>query len=111
MSSCENRSWNYVPDGRSLQPVLKGNTTPWRNAVLLEGRHKPAYSGIRTITTTQRKYVEYESGPRELYMLGADPYELSNRYRATTPPISLTSRLKALKSCAGAGCRTAENGR
>jgi N-acetylglucosamine-6-sulfatase len=111
VSSCDNRSWNYIPDGRSLRPVLKGNTTPWRNAVLLERRQKPAYSGIRTITTTQRKYVEYESGPRELYMLGADPYELSNRYRATTPPISLTSRLKALKSCAGAGCRTAENGR
>jgi N-acetylglucosamine-6-sulfatase len=109
VSSCDKEGWNYIPDGRSLRPVLEGNTTPWRNAVLLEGRHKPAYTGIRTITT-QRKYVEYASGPRELYKLEADPYELSNRYRATTPPIDLASRLKALESCAGAGCRTAENG-
>jgi N-acetylglucosamine-6-sulfatase len=110
VSSCDKEGWNYIPDGRSLRPVLEGNTTPWRNAVLLEGRHKPAYTGIRTITTTQRKYVEYASGPRELYKLVADPYELSNRYKATTPPIDLDSRLKALESCAGAGCRTAENG-
>ena len=111
-SPCNKRSWSYVPDGRSLRPVLKGNPTTWRNAVLLEGRHKPAYRGIRTITTThQRKYVEYASGPRELYKLGTDPYELSNRYNATTRPTVLASRLKALKTCAGKGCRAAENGR
>jgi N-acetylglucosamine-6-sulfatase len=100
----------YV-DGRSLRPVLKGNATPWRNAILLEGRHRPAYKGIRTITTTQRKYVEYASGPKELYKVGADPYELSNRYPAEKPSAGLVSRLDALKTCAGMGCRAAEDGR
>ena len=57
----------YV-DGRSLRPVLEGNATTWRNAILLEGTenttYAPAYRGIRTVSTdttgTERKYVEYE---------------------------------------------------
>jgi N-acetylglucosamine-6-sulfatase len=109
------QNWTYVPDGRSLKPVLEGNATPWRNAILLEAaaEYSPAYYGIRTVnsaTTTEGKYVEYEGGARELYDLGADPYELTNRYNATAPPSDLASRLKALKSCAGNGCFTAENG-
>ena len=65
----------YV-DGRSLLPVLTGGaTTPWRTAILIEGRKYSAdpeipvdinYSGVRTSTS---KYVEYEGGFRELYDL------------------------------------------
>ena len=95
-------------DGRSLRPVIKGNSTTWRSAVLLEAsRHgSPAYYGIRT--SSGSKYVEYEGGLRELYQLGADPYELSNKYDAAAPPAALASRLQALKECAAESCRTAE---
>jgi N-acetylglucosamine-6-sulfatase len=105
-------------DGRSLRPLLKGSTaTTWRTAFLLErGIHpypgisqdaKPLY-GIRT--NDGRKYVEYSGGFRELYDLETDPYELDNFYDATSPPVDLARRLEALKRCAGATCRAAEDG-
>jgi N-acetylglucosamine-6-sulfatase len=104
----------YV-DGRSLRPLLEGSVTSWRSAILLEGREGPwthaasSYHGIRT--SAGKKYVAYENGFRELYYLNADPYELTNRYDVFTPPTNLATRLKALKGCAGDGCRTAEDGR
>jgi N-acetylglucosamine-6-sulfatase len=104
----------YV-DGRSLKPVLKGNATAWRSAILLEAArndvfapHSPAYRGIRTSGGT--KYVEYASGNKEFYHLGRDPYELTNRYPAARPSAGLVSRLHALKTCAGNRCRAVENG-
>jgi N-acetylglucosamine-6-sulfatase len=99
----------YV-DGRSLQPVLKGNTTAWRSAILLEAAasYSPAYRGIRT--SDGRKYVEYADGRRELYQLGRDPYELRDYYDPSSPPSTLAKRLKKLRSCAATSCRTAENG-
>ena len=86
----------YV-DGRSLLPVLTGGaTTPWRTAILIEGRKYSAdpeipvdinYSGVRTSTS---KYVEYEGGFRELYDLspGADPNELTNTYYSAAPTVA-----------------------
>src|SRR5829696_2147786 len=112
-SPCNTQNYSYVPDGRSLRPVLKGNATAWRSAVLLEAHHTPeggatpAASGIRTSGT---KYVEYAGGKRELYFLGHDPYELMNTYPAAKPSARLVSRLHALRTCAGGGCRVAENG-
>ena len=98
----------YV-DGRSLKPVLNGNPTAWRSAVLLEAaRHfSPAYRGIRTSGGT--KYVEYSGGAREFYKLDRDPYELNDRYPAARPSAGLVSRLHALKTCKADGCRAAEN--
>jgi N-acetylglucosamine-6-sulfatase len=114
---CDNQNWRYVPDGRSLLPVLKGNATNWRSAVLLEGHQGPwkhavaAYAGIRTVGAhEERKYLEYETGERELYYLGANPHELNNRYPATMPPAELVTRLQALKTCAADSCRAAEDG-
>jgi N-acetylglucosamine-6-sulfatase len=100
---------NYV-DGRSLQPVLKGNTTAWRSAILLEAaaRYSPAYRGIRT--SDGRKYVEYAGGKGELYHLDRDPYELRDSYDPNNPPATLAKRLKKLRSCAAESCRAAENG-
>jgi N-acetylglucosamine-6-sulfatase len=99
----------YV-DGRSLQPVLEGNSTAWRSAILLEAaaNYSPAYRGIRT--SDGRKYVEYASGKRELYNLGRDPYELRDSYDPNNPPATLAKRLKKLRSCAAASCLAAENG-
>src|SRR5215204_690482 len=108
-STCDTQNWSYVPDGRSLKPVLQGNATAWRSAVLLEAHQgpwtyaAPTSSGIRTVNTstiTTRKYVEYEGGAREFYNLESDPYELTNKYNATSPPAGLASRLEALKTCA-----------
>ena len=109
---CNTQNYSYVADGRSLGPVLNGNASAWRSAVLLEAHHTPeggatpAYSGIRTSGT---KYVEYAGGKRELYFLGHDPYELRSKYPAAKPSAGLVSRLQALKTCAGVDCRAAEN--
>jgi len=112
---CATQNYSYVPDGRSLLPVLDGSVTGWRSAVLLEAaaNFSPAYYGIRTISTNgipKRKYVEYAGGTKELYDLDPDPYELTNTYNPTTPPSDLVSRLQALKSCKGSTCFTTENG-
>ena len=114
-SPCDTQNWSYVPDGRSLLPVLDGSVTRWRSTILAEAaaNYSPAYEGVRTISTggiPKRKYVEYSSGVKELYNLDTDPYELANSYNPTTPPTDLVSRLQALKSCAGIRCFTAENG-
>ena len=105
-------------DGRSLRPLLEGSTvTTWRTAFLLERGIRPyagisedaePFYGIRT--SAGRKYVEYSGGFREFYDLNTDPYELLNSYDATSPPVDLATRLEALKDCAGATCRVAEDG-
>jgi N-acetylglucosamine-6-sulfatase len=105
----------YV-DGRSLEPVVKGTSTSWRSAILLEAaeRHSydrrlsPGYYGI--LTSDGKKYLEYASGHRELYNLAADPYELSNNYNSAALPSDLATRLQALKVCAGDTCYQAEGG-
>lgn len=98
-------------DGRSLLPVLEGNATSWRSAVLLEKRHKTRQeqSFFGVLTSEPRKYVAYRNGERELYNLRRDPYELKNTY-SDRPPADLKVRLKDLKKCAGATCRSAEGG-
>jgi N-acetylglucosamine-6-sulfatase len=96
----------YV-DGRSLRPVLEGSATTWRTSILLELRK--TIFGIRT--SDGRKYIEYGDGFKEYYDLNADPYELRNLvYYGEVPPTDLRTRLQALRGCAGATCRTAEDG-
>jgi len=112
-------------DGRSLKPLLTSSPpTSWRSAFLVEHRRSPEeYAYVRAIPnysairTARYNYVEYGTGERELYDLDADPTELTNIYNSASPALisSLSSRLDALKSCAGAdtsatSCRTAEDG-
>jgi hypothetical protein len=95
--------------------LLRDEDPSWRSAVLLEGfgqnnrkRSLPAYQAIRTET---HKYVEYDTGDKELYDLEADPYELDNVCESADPFLvaDLKTRLEALRSCTGDGCRKAED--
>jgi N-acetylglucosamine-6-sulfatase len=107
-------------DGRSLSPLLSASPpTSWRTAFLVEHRRSaeeygyvsaiPNYDAVRT---SQYHYVEYATGEKELYDLIADPTELTSIHASASPALlsNLKARLDALKTCAGAGCKTAENG-
>ncbi|GAB4547310.1 MAG: hypothetical protein Fur002_23170 [Anaerolineales bacterium] len=70
-------------DGMDLTPLLTDPSAAWRKALLLEhwrteegvGSIIPNYYAIRSESW---KYVEYETGEKELYDLVHDPYELQN---------------------------------
>jgi N-acetylglucosamine-6-sulfatase len=108
-------------DGRSLKPLLTTSSpASWRTAFLVEHRRSaeeqedvriiPNYDAVRT---SRYNYVEYPTtGEKELYDLKTDPYELRNIYASAPPTLlsDLQTRLDALKSCAGAECKRAENG-
>ena len=94
-------------DGRSLLPLLNGNTpTSWRNQLHLE--NPGSYYVIRT---ERYKYVEWDDGDIELYDLQNDPYELQSIHADADPALveDLKAKLEALKSCAGQSCREAED--
>ncbi len=72
-------------DGTNLLPLLRDDPAlAWRDAILIEhwptgegfGDTIPTFYGIRTETW---KYVEYDTGEKELYDLVNDPYEMENQ--------------------------------
>ncbi len=98
-----------VMDGQSLTPLLGegAETQNWRNDFLVEiFRHlPPSQNGdvILALRTEHEVYVEYRSGPRELYDLRTDPYQLESLY-ATADPIhiaELSHRLAELAVSTG----------
>ena len=99
---------DFLADGRSLAPLLRGEDPPWRSAVLLEKLGRGAFEGIRTET---HKYVEYDNGKKELYDLEADPYELESLHERGAPSLleDLKAQLDALRSCSEEECRGAED--
>lgn len=62
-------------NGRSIIPLLGYENADWRSDFLLE--HLQAYH-VTAVRNMQMKYVEHETGERELYDLEKDPYELNN---------------------------------
>lgn len=98
------------PDGRSLVPLLRGAVPPdWRRDALFEHWPEdeldiPEWQALRT---PERLYVEYATGERELYDIGADPYQLDSLVRAAPAAelARLGARLAALRKCRGEGCR------
>jgi len=102
-------------DGRSLGPLLRGESVPWRTATLIEHRQIPAavydfprYDAVHT--DTRRLYVDWpETAECELYDGTSDPWQASNVCAARPVEVaSLQARLVALKECAGAACSVAE---
>jgi N-acetylglucosamine-6-sulfatase len=100
-------------DGRSLVPLLRASPpAQWRTVLLVEYNSTsgiiPTYQAIRARDTL---YVEYSGGSRELYDLIGDPFELQNKAASAPAAViaSLRARLAALKQCAAASCRTADN--
>jgi N-acetylglucosamine-6-sulfatase len=113
-------------DGRSLLPFARD---PHRRSsrALLHETAGPGYTpardhdageagpvrqvlSYRAVRTTRWLYVEYSGGPRELYDLRRDPYELrsldgSAGHRHVR--IALQRVLRRLVSCSGASCRAA----
>jgi hypothetical protein len=87
---------------------LRGEDPPWRSVVLLEKFGGGEYKGVRTET---HKYVEYSDGPKELYDLEADPYELDSLHESADPSLleDLKAKLDVLKNCSNKGCQEAED--
>ncbi len=98
-----------VMDGQSLAPLLGegGGDANWRTDFLVElYRHlPPAQNGdvIRALRTEHEVYVEYRSGPRELYDLRTDPFQLQNAYATADPArvAVLSARLAELAASRG----------
>jgi arylsulfatase A-like enzyme len=132
------RGTTTVPqDGRSLLPLLKGGgPANWRQSFQAErGPNDTASIFLRTeetgsqvelgdaaerfpgtgwnaIRTARWKYVEWETGERELYDLGGDPYEMTNLLFSggdTTAAPALETRLHQLMTCAGPQCSEVED--
>jgi arylsulfatase A-like enzyme len=93
-----------VMDGQALTPLLGAgaDTQDWRKDFLVElYRHlPPSQNGdvIKALRTEHEVYVEYQSGPRELYDLRTDPYQLQNVYATADPAhiAQLSQRLAEL---------------
>ena len=130
MSRSRRRSFPFWrPDGRSLVPLLQGQSpSVWRQAVLLEQMRGPVsplapvlrdrqfeppdtadlatggnYPGHNGYRSASYKYVEYDTGERELYFLGPDPDEMENRAAAASP-IFLAAASTYLSGLTASGC-------
>ncbi|OGG02225.1 hypothetical protein A2W14_02530 [Candidatus Gottesmanbacteria bacterium RBG_16_37_8] len=69
------------PDGLSLVPLLRGQSTLNRNGLLIRwAAQDPAYNipAFWGIIKWNWKYMELETGEKELYNRLTDPYELNN---------------------------------
>ena len=67
----------------------------------------PSYFGFQTPTY---KYVEYQTAEKELYVLTADPFELTNQasHVASAVAKALGDYVRTLDTCTGDVCRSAE---
>jgi arylsulfatase A-like enzyme len=88
-------------EGRSLLPLLRGESPAWRDEVcMLYDMYHGALGRMRMARTREWKLVEHaeEGGAHELYHLAADPGEERNLYgdpNADAARDELTARLRA----------------
>jgi N-acetylglucosamine-6-sulfatase len=96
-------------DGSSLLPLLADPRLEWGRDLLIEGPEGFNVTSFEALRTYRYVYVEYVTGERELYDLERDPHELRSVHDDPAyAPIraQLARRLRALRVCAGRGCRT-----
>jgi N-acetylglucosamine-6-sulfatase len=102
-------------DGRSLLALLRPDLPPpehWRQGVLLEAGFITGNRVFQGIRAPGFSYVEYlNTGERELYDLTTDPDQLHSLHDTTDPVFldGLAPWLKALRTCTGESCRSAED--
>jgi N-acetylglucosamine-6-sulfatase len=86
-----------VMDGRSLVPLVRNASTPWRSDLLIEGPNQQFFArrGPNTI------YAHHITDEIESYNLFWDPYQLT---ASKQPDQAKENRLDALKKCKGASC-------
>jgi len=80
-------------DGRSLLPLIRGETDSWRKELLIES----GYS--RALLTEKWKFVHWKDGTEELYDRINDPHDLDNlAFDPSTEPIRkmLSKHLEAI---------------
>jgi len=58
-------------DGRSLRPLVAGETVPWRDQLIVE-------DGTNALLTPEWKYILWPDGTEELYDRQRDPHDLDN---------------------------------
>ena len=100
-------------DGRSLEPLLRGGSSPNRRLVGIASQTAtpsvPAWRGVRTPTHT---YVRYGTGEVELYDNVADPLQLRSLagQRSSRALLeALEGRSVALATCAASRCGSLED--
>jgi arylsulfatase A-like enzyme len=106
---------DHTVDGQSFVDLFDDHPPSpkeWRKDFLLEvyRRLPPLGNGdaIRALRSLDGLlYVEYDSGPRELYDLTQDPYELESQHDVAPPGHlkKLSRRLAELATCAGHTCQ------
>lgn len=97
-------------DGRSLLPLLNGQSSGWRDSTLLHwgggtsnsttGTGLQAITKFDAIRTRDYLWVEYGNGDRELYDLAADPWMLKSQHNNASYLLvrqDLHNQLAALK--------------
>jgi N-acetylglucosamine-6-sulfatase len=103
-------------DGRSLAPVLREPTIPWRRSFLvqrqgLESDERLQPASALALRTSRHTYVAYDTTERELYDLAQDPHQLQNIEPAADGALvdALVTRLVELRGCRGRECRELED--
>lgn len=117
-----------VVDGANLSAYLAGSNQGQRQLLLLEQGvggvdgssgtslgNLPVltspYVGLRVFAPANEKYVEFNDGFIEFYLLDSDPWELNNVASVpanATEIARLHNLLTTMKTCVGSVCRTTE---
>jgi arylsulfatase A-like enzyme len=103
-------------DGRSLVPLLRDPSIPWRNSFIiqrlgLESDEQLKPANALAVRTGKYTYVAYNNGEQELYDVELDPYQLDSIEPAADAALidALATRLTELSACRGQECRDLEN--
>ena len=111
---------SVAPDGRSLLPMIRGDSNAERRYLLLEGfgkeveGHEPGETTTPPFTALRGSgllYSEYATRERELYDKSRDLAELNNRVADVSQELvrRYSELLTGLAKCTGTTCRQLED--